>query len=434
MDSSVAMPSFQNIDHLRPLCRDQAAFQQLQQWLAEQEGRYQQCAIQAAQQLQENQILAAEQRAAETASRAKSQFLAMMSHELRTPLNAILGLSSLLSQQMVGPLTPKQLEYLDCIHASGEHLLALITDILDLSKVEAGQDTLNLVAVDIPALCQTCLAMVRPRLAAKPITLSYQVAPTAQVCVADEQRLRQALLNLLSNAIKFTEQGQVTLTVQAVGAMVQFEVADTGIGIPPEKRSRLFQPFTQLDDNLNRRYEGTGLGLALTQQLAQRHGGYVTVESEVNQGSRFLLYLPKEGRTAPDVALDAARVPSTVPPSVALLDSGGSPCPPWLAYLCNCGWDVTRYTRWDQLQQAIQSRTPHLLVLTMQGDGRGADADADWPLRFDQLPAPWPKLVLLVEPDGPPLPIDLVTKANLVLTLPLTVPKLERLRLLGEGT
>lgn len=239
-----------------------------------------------------NQELEAQQQAAEVASQAKSQFLAMMSHELRTPLNSILGLSTVLSQQVIGDLNSKQLEYLDCIRESGEHLLALISDILDLSKVEAGQEQLVLTDVAVVPLCQSCIAMVEPRAIAKGLTLSCQVEPGAESCVADDRRLRQMLLNLLSNAVKFTHIGHISLTVQPQGAMLQFAVEDTGIGIPDERRDQLFQPFTQLDSDLNRHYEGTGLGLALTQQLAQLHGGYLTVESEVERGSRFLLYLP----------------------------------------------------------------------------------------------------------------------------------------------
>lgn len=281
-----------NLEALRHLCRDQEAFLQLKQFLEEREILYQQFSTQIAQQMQKNQELEAQQQAAEVASQAKSQFLAMMSHELRTPLNSILGLSTVLSQQVIGDLNSKQLEYLDCIRESGEHLLALISDILDLSKVEAGQEQLVLTDVAVVPLCQSCIAMVEPRAIAKGLTLSCQVEPGAESCVADDRRLRQMLLNLLSNAVKFTHIGHISLTVQPQGAMLQFAVEDTGIGIPDERRDQLFQPFTQLDSDLNRHYEGTGLGLALTQQLAQLHGGYLTVESEVERGSRFLLYLP----------------------------------------------------------------------------------------------------------------------------------------------
>lgn len=421
-----------NLEHLRHLCRDQAAFQQLQRLLAEREALYQQFATQVAQQIQDNQTLASQQRTAEAASQAKSQFLAMMSHELRTPLNAILGLSSLLSQQMVGPLTAKQLEYLHCIHASGEHLLALISDILDLSKVEAGQEHLRLSEVDIPALCQTCMAMVEPRVEAKPITLSYQVEAAAQGCIADEQRLRQMLLNLLSNAVKFTERGQVTLTVQMVGDLVQFAVADTGIGIPEDKLDQLFQPFTQLDSALNRRYDGTGLGLALTQQLAQLHGGYVTVESAVNQGSRFLLCLPVDGhpsgsprRPNPSSSFGPGEPSCPASPhSLVILDPDPDRHHPWMAYLRLCGWQIHQRTHWAGVMSILQQQPPQILVILAQGDNLAFAPD------LQQLPAPRPKIVLLTETD-PPAPV--ATAVDLALALPLTVPKLERLLALGSG-
>lgn len=454
---------FQNLDDLRLLCRDQAAFQKLQQILAEQDVLYQQCATQVAQQLREQQDLSAQQRAAEAASQAKSQFLAMMSHELRTPLNAILGLSSLLTQQAVGPLNAKQIEYLHYIQASGDHLLALINDILDLSKIEAGRELLRLSTVDVQGLCQTCLAMVEPRVAGKPITLAYHVDAATETCMADEQRLRQMLLNLLSNAVKFTERGQVQLTVKAVGAMVEFAVTDTGIGIPKDKLKLLFQPFTQLDGSLNRRYGGTGLGLALTQQLAQCHGGYVTVESVVNQGSCFLLYLPQKGHPGRGASLTASSSSIhpglTAPglpcpaPYLVLLDSDPERSHPWLVYLQHCGWQVERHHRWDQ----ITTPQPHVLAIAVGSE------DSLISLVPDRWPTPHPKVVVLVdaeplEPwppnvdnpkvdgsdvDGsdanspnaalpdvnlPPSQAEFLKQiADLTLTLPLTIPKLERL-------
>jgi len=417
-----------NLDYLHHLCHDPVAFQQLQHLFAEWEAQYQQLATQVAQQMQDNQALATQQRATEAASQAKSQFLAMMSHELRTPLNAILGLSSLLSQQVVGPLTAKQLEYLNCIHASGEHLLSLISDILDLSKVEAGQEHLRLSAVDLPALCQTCMAMVEPRVAPKPIALSYQVDAAAQDCFADEHRLRQMLLNLLSNAIKFTDRGQVTLTVQGVGDLVQFAVADTGIGIPEDKLNQLFQPFTQLDNTLNRRYDGTGLGLALTQQLAQLHGGYVTVESVVNQGSRFLLYLPRHGHPSKTLRPSEPTPPRapTNAPGLVMLDPNPDRHHPWLNYLQLCGWQVNRQTDWPEVIAALQPQPPHLLVILAQEEDLALVAN------LQRLPTPRPTLVLLTEPEIPPVTAPVATLVDLVLSLPLTVPKLERLLALGS--
>jgi len=252
------------------------------------------------------QELEAEKRLSETANRAKSEFLAVMSHELRTPLNAVMGLSELLRQEIFGELNAKQREYIACIHSSGQHLLELISDILDLSKVEAGKEELVLAPVDVAELCASCLALMHEKAITAGLTLSQSIDPLAHTCVADERRLRQMLLNLLSNAVKFTPAGEVSLIVEKQLLGVCFSVVDTGIGIAPEQLLTLFQPFHQLDSQLNRRYEGTGLGLALTQRLAQLHEGHVSVESVLGQGSRFTIYLP-----------DRTFDPSCVIPAVA---------------------------------------------------------------------------------------------------------------------
>ncbi|HEY9780882.1 MAG TPA: response regulator [Leptolyngbyaceae cyanobacterium] len=230
--------------------------------------------------------------AAEAGSRAKSEFLATMSHELRTPLNAILGLSQLLQQELYGNLNAKQKEYVKCIHSSGEHLLALINDILDLSKVEAGKEELMPVALNVQQLCDYCLNIVRDRALNQNLQLSAQIDPNADICIADERRVKQMLLNLLTNGIKFTSKGKVSLSVEKVPLGIAFKVSDTGIGIEPSQLNLLFQPFKQLDSRLNRQYEGTGLGLALTRKLARLHGGDVTVKSTVGEGSEFTLILP----------------------------------------------------------------------------------------------------------------------------------------------
>jgi PAS domain S-box-containing protein len=239
----------------------------------------------------ELQLLASKE-TAEAGSRAKSQFLATMSHELRTPLNAIMGLSQFLQQEMVGNLNDKQQEYIDCIYKSGEHLLALINDILDLSKVEAGKEELLLSKLHIQDLCNYVISTVRDRALAKGLQLTTKIDTQAETCIADDRRVKQMLLNLLTNAIKFTPVGKVSLEVKKVKAGITFTVIDTGIGIAPEQLQFLFTPFKQLDSSLNRQYEGTGLGLALTQKLARLHGGDVTLESTLGKGSRFTLFLP----------------------------------------------------------------------------------------------------------------------------------------------
>ncbi|PSB47971.1 hybrid sensor histidine kinase/response regulator [Cyanosarcina cf. burmensis CCALA 770] len=230
--------------------------------------------------------------AAEAGSRAKSEFLAIMSHELRTPLNGVLGLSQLLGQELFGSLNAKQKEYVSCIHSSGEHLLALINDVLDLCKVEAGREELTLVRLNVRDLCTYCLSVVRDRAVAKQLQLLSEIDPQIDSCIADERRVKQMLLNLLANAIKFTPKGQVSLRVEQVNQGIAFKVADTGIGIERSQLNLLFQPFKQLDSRLNRQYEGTGLGLSLTRKLARLHGGDVTVRSTVGKGSEFTLWLP----------------------------------------------------------------------------------------------------------------------------------------------
>ena len=230
--------------------------------------------------------------AAEVGSRAKSEFLATMSHELRTPLNAIMGLSQLLQQEIFGAMNDKQKEYIDCIYSSGVHLLELINDILDLSKVEAGKEELLLQPLQVEDLCNYVISTVRERAEEKGLELTCCMDQKAETCVADERRIKQMLLNLLTNAIKFTAEGKVSLQVTKLPQGIAFLVCDTGIGIKPDQFKYLFEPFKQLDSRLNRQYEGTGLGLALTRKLARLHGGDVTVESKFEKGSCFTLFIP----------------------------------------------------------------------------------------------------------------------------------------------
>ena len=193
---------------------------------------------------------------------------------------------------MFGDLNLKQQEYIACIQSSGEHLRDLIGDILDLAKIEAGRESLEIKRVVIPDLCTYCLAMVKEPATEKHLTLTHHLDPDVQTCIADERRLRQMLLNLLSNAIKFTAEGEVALKVSRQPKGINFVVEDTGIGISKEGQIKLFEPFYQVDGELNRQYEGTGLGLALTRQLARLHGGDVTLKSDMGEGSTFTIFLP----------------------------------------------------------------------------------------------------------------------------------------------
>lgn len=229
------------------------------------------------------------------AARLKDEFLANMSHELRTPLNSILIFSESLLEQISGPLTEQQQQWVQNIEASGRHLLSLINDILDLSKIEAGQITLQKETVPVAQICEASLLFVKEMAIKKQLALTYQLNDHQAQVEADPKRLKQILVNLLSNAIKFTPtRGKVELnvTVDQVAGVIRYVVEDTGIGIAAADISRLFQPFTQLDSSLSRHHEGTGLGLALVQKLTALHNGEVTVHSEIGQGSRFTVTMP----------------------------------------------------------------------------------------------------------------------------------------------
>lgn len=229
------------------------------------------------------------------AARLKDEFLASMSHELRTPLSAILGLSEVMKSEIYGSLNEKQHKSLSNIEESGRHLLALINDILDLSKIGAGKLELQIGTVPVASVCQASLQMIKETAQKKQITISSTIDEQVTILQADERRLKQVLINLLSNAVKFTpEGGEIGLEVAGDVAQqeVRFTVWDTGIGIPAEKMEYLFQPFVQLDGSLSRQFGGTGLGLALVQRMVQLHDGNVSVESEVGQGSRFTITFP----------------------------------------------------------------------------------------------------------------------------------------------
>ena len=228
----------------------------------------------------------------ETASRHKSEFLASMSHELRTPLNAIIGFSQLLRQQLFGPVNAKQDEYLEDILSSGNHLLSLINDVLDLSKVEAGQVNLEIGPFSLREALDRGVVMVRERAADNGVHLSLDLAPGVDIVRGDERRVRQVVFNLLSNAVKFTPSGgDVALAAGRVDGEVQVSVADTGPGIAIEDQQRIFEEFQQTDAGVSQR-EGTGLGLALSKRLVELQGGRIWVESALGRGSRFVFTLP----------------------------------------------------------------------------------------------------------------------------------------------
>jgi PAS domain S-box-containing protein len=229
------------------------------------------------------------------ALRMKTEFLATMSHELRTPLNSILGISESLEEQIAGPLNEKQIKYIRIIIESGHHLLELINDILDLSKVEAGKLELNTQTIPVEKLCTSSLGMIKELAQKKSLKVSLKMDEKVRFVLGDERRLKQSLVNLLSNAVKFTPQGrEIGLEVKGSAETheLMFIVWDTGIGIDVEDKDRLFQPFVQLKAGLAREYAGTGLGLALVAQMVRLHGGHITLDSQLNMGSRFTITLP----------------------------------------------------------------------------------------------------------------------------------------------
>ncbi|HWC05330.1 MAG TPA: GAF domain-containing protein [Methylomirabilota bacterium] len=229
----------------------------------------------------------------EAASRHKSEFLANMSHELRTPLNAILGFSEVLAERMFGEVNEKQAEYLQDILSSGRHLLSLINDILDLSKVEAGRLELELGRFHLPTALDNALTLVRERATRHGITLTQTLPTGVGDIVADERKVKQILLNLLSNAVKFTpEGGRVGLAATAAEGVVTISVSDTGIGIAPEDQGAIFEEFRQVGRDDARKQEGTGLGLTLAKKFVELHGGRIWIQSQVGQGSTFTFTLP----------------------------------------------------------------------------------------------------------------------------------------------
>jgi signal transduction histidine kinase/putative methionine-R-sulfoxide reductase with GAF domain len=230
----------------------------------------------------------------ELANKHKSEFLANMSHELRTPLNAIIGFSEVLSEKMFGEVNEKQLEYLLDIHTSGHHLLQLINDILDLSKIEAGRMDLDLATVELPMLLDNCTTLVRERAGRQGLTLSLEVEKGLGEWVADIRKVKQVVINLLSNAVKFTPAGgRVTLRARRVADGVEIAVIDTGVGIAADQQDLVFEEFRQAGGDYLRKSEGTGLGLSLAKRFVELHGGSMRVDSELGKGSIFAFILPE---------------------------------------------------------------------------------------------------------------------------------------------
>jgi len=246
-------------------------------------------------------------RAAEEANRAKTLFLANMSHEFRTPLNAIIGFSEILSGQKFGALNERQTEYVADIRNSGVHLLALVSDILDLSKAESGKLELHDEPIEIAELVGSCLRLIRERAAEAGLDLVVLLPDPPIEILADSVKFKQILMNLLSNAIKFTQRGgriEIAASVLTDGRL-EIVVTDTGIGMAPDQIPLAMQAFVQIDNSRNRAHQGTGLGLPLCKQLVELHGGRLLVESELGKGTVMRVHLPA-GRVVTIAAVSAA--------------------------------------------------------------------------------------------------------------------------------
>ena len=331
------------------------------------------------------------------ATRLKDEFLASMSHELRTPLNAVLGVSEVLCEGIYGPLNEQQLKSVRTIETSGRHLLDLINDILDLSKIEANKSELEIGTVAVDALCQASLQLVRPMAIKKQLQVSVTLDSVVTEIQADERRVKQVLVNLLTNAAKFTPEGG-TIGLEVVGdaerGAVHLTVWDNGIGIAQEDMDRLFEPFVQLDSSLSRGHAGTGLGLPLVQRLAEMHGGSVSVESTAGEGSRFTVSLPWQetsqntksfGLRAPEPSLvEPQRAAPDSQPLILLAEDDEINVYTLLDYLEANGYRVIVARDGNEAIDLAKSNGPDLILMDIQMPGtdgleatRRIRADAD---------------------------------------------------------
>lgn len=237
--------------------------------------------------------LAATMEKALAADRIKSAFLATMSHELRTPLNSIIGFTGIMLQGLAGPLNPEQHKQLAMVQNSSRHLLALINDVLDISKIEAGQLELSLRSFDLRLSIEKVVKVISPLAQKKGIVLNLDLSDNTGTITTDQRRLEQVMLNLLNNAVKFTEKGHVNISCRFKNGHYILSFADTGIGMRSEELPNLFQPFSQIDTGLSRKHEGTGLGLSISKKILDMMGGSITVESQWGEGSIFTVRIPE---------------------------------------------------------------------------------------------------------------------------------------------
>ena len=324
------------------------------------------------------------QEAVETAERLqevdrlKTQFLANMSHELRTPLNSIIGFSRVILKGIDGPITDLQKQDLEAIHASGQHLLGLINDILDISKIEAGKMELAFEPVDLKEIIRgvmsTAIALVKD----KPVELQQAVADDLPLIQGDARRLRQVVLNLVSNACKFTDEGFVRVSAEVDGDMVKVAVTDSGIGIPPDKIGTIFEAFTQADASPSRKYGGTGLGLTISRQLVELHGGTMWVESVVGEGSTFTFTIPIEGPRPPQPEEAPAAEPAAAEEApaegegrlVLCVDDDEGVITLYRRYLRKQGFQVAALTDPGRVVEEVKRLKPYAVTLDVMMPGK----------------------------------------------------------------
>ncbi len=311
------------------------------------------------------------------AARLKDEFLANMSHELRTPLNTVLGMAESIAEGIFGPVNGDQSGALNNIAESGRHLLALINDILDLSKIEAGHFQIHTDLVDPASICEASVRMIRQAALKKNLTLNLKLNDETTAVRADPRRLKQMLVNLLGNAVKFTPEGRsigLELQTDRDSQQMRFVVWDTGIGIAPEDLARLFQPFTQLDSKLTRQYEGTGLGLSLVSRMAEMHGGGVTVESRLGEGSRFTIVLPwtpdEESASDQPVPERVLPVPVVQHPAMSMLllivDDNEQNVDLLSTYFASRGYRVVAAHNGREALERVDGGRPDLVLMDVQ--------------------------------------------------------------------
>jgi PAS domain S-box-containing protein len=309
------------------------------------------------------------------ALRLKDEFLAMMSHELRTPLHAVLGLSEALDEGAYGPLSARQRVAVARVTRSGRHLLAILSDILDLAQIGAGGAALDRAPLDVEGVCRSALQLVQGAAQAKGIRLLRSVEQGVEGLVADERRLVQILVNLLDNGVKFTPAGgtvSLEVTGDSAGEQIRFAVQDSGIGIAAADCDRLFQPFTQVDGQLSRKYGGVGLGLTLVRRLVDLHGGSVHLESTPGQGSRFVVGLPWSPgeNTGPQAEPPAPALPGWLePPRIVIADDHELTLDTYVELLAAQGCEVVGTRTGEEALAQVQATRPDVVVIDIQMPG-----------------------------------------------------------------